>query len=496
MWYRYYFRHTLYTYAVIVLLELLSLYAYFLADMQPVVLGFVGIAVFLIALKSLSMGFAILVAELIIDSKGHLFTADVGGVDISLRLVLFLAVFFAWSVVSLYKKRLSIRRTKLFLPFMGLLFVLMLEVMNAMLRNHPLTDIFLDANGYLFFGLLFVVPDALQKWDDVKKTLAVALGAWIATLTKTFGLLFVFSHAMQSEMSLLYRWTRVTGVAEITRTPDNAYRIFLQSHIYALPILFAVILYFAYRGVRPLEPKKFGMMLLATTAMAIILLSGSRSFWYAGIVSLGLLWAYLLVVERIGIKKIAASFSALLISVVFGFGLLQATVFFPFPHEQTITGASKLLRSRATTVDAASSSRFALLKPLVSASLEQPLIGQGFGTTITYATHDPRALENNEDGMYTTYSFEWGWLDVALKFGAVGTAVVLYLLLLIGKKALALYAISRGDLQKTVAGALAISVLSVAAIHALTPYVNHPLGIGILVLAAGVGLLPDNQKTS
>ena len=31
----------------------------------------------------------------------------------------------------------------------------------------------------------------------------------------------------------------------------------------------------------------------------------------------------------------------------------------------------------------------------------------GFGTSVTYETSDPRALETNPDGLFTTYSFEW-----------------------------------------------------------------------------------------
>ena len=59
---------------------------------------------------------------------------------------------------------------------------------------------------------------------------------------------------------------------------------------------------------------------------------------------------------------------------------------------------------------------------------QEPFFGQGYGATVTYLSQDPRVLENNPSGLYTTYAFEWGYLDIWLKLGIGG--IIAYLLLL------------------------------------------------------------------
>jgi len=55
-------------------------------------------------------------------------------------------------------------------------------------------------------------------------------------------------------------------------------------------------------------------------------------------------------------------------------------------------------------------------------------LAYGFGKELTYQSNDPRVLQNHPDGLYTTYAFEWGYLDIALKIGVVGLLVYLALI--------------------------------------------------------------------
>ena len=55
-------------------------------------------------------------------------------------------------------------------------------------------------------------------------------------------------------------------------------------------------------------------------------------------------------------------------------------------------------------------------------------MGRGFGATVTYQTRDPRILADNGSGEYTTYAFEWGWLDIWLKLGIFGLAAYFLLI--------------------------------------------------------------------
>jgi O-antigen ligase len=111
----------------------------------------------------------------------------------------------------------------------------------------------------------------------------------------------------------------------------------------------------------------------------------------------------------------------------------------------------------------------------VSAS---PLWGKGFGTTVTYVTSDPRITLSTTDGKYTTYAFEWGWLDLWLKTGLIGVLGYLWLFYMLLSDCYRL--MRRGD-SRALAVGLSLSALGV--LHFFTPYLNHPLGFSYLILA-------------
>ena len=114
------------------------------------------------------------------------------------------------------------------------------------------------------------------------------------------------------------------------------------------------------------------------------------------------------------------------------------------------------------------------LKPLWQAISQHPLIGSGFGTSLTYQTNDPRIVPTTAgaSGEFTTYAFEWGYLDMILKFGLIG--LIIYLLL-ITKILCRLYNL-RPDFFLALIALLAVNVFS--------PYLNHPLGIGFIILSS------------
>jgi O-antigen ligase len=105
-----------------------------------------------------------------------------------------------------------------------------------------------------------------------------------------------------------------------------------------------------------------------------------------------------------------------------------------------------------------------------------PILGSGFGTTVTYQTSDPRLLRQNPDGRYTTYAFEWGWLDIWLKLGFFG---------LLAHLSLFIWIIAAGYKKNTwLSIGLGVGLLLIIAVSVFTPYSNHPLGIGFLFFAA------------
>jgi O-antigen ligase len=106
-------------------------------------------------------------------------------------------------------------------------------------------------------------------------------------------------------------------------------------------------------------------------------------------------------------------------------------------------------------------------------------LGHGFHQTVTYQSSDPR-IKNaaNPQGWLTTDTFELAYLDMLLKFGIIGLAsflaALLFLLFSLGKN----YFSNPCSIQ-----VLPWLILALLITHSFTPYLNHPLGIGLVLTA-------------
>jgi hypothetical protein len=98
---------------------------------------------------------------------------------------------------------------------------------------------------------------------------------------------------------------------------------------------------------------------------------------------------------------------------------------------------------------------------------------------VTYKTSDPRILSTNPDGMYTTYAFEWGWLEHWVKFGVFGFLLMTVIIYRIGRRIL------ESSIPDWIRYGMFASLLGLAAVHVFSPFLNHPLGFGFLLFAEG-----------
>ncbi|MBI4281827.1 O-antigen ligase family protein, partial [Candidatus Uhrbacteria bacterium] len=210
------------------------------------------------------------------------------------------------------------------------------------------------------------------------------------------------------------------------------------------------------------------------------LLSFSRSFWVAGIISLGMLFL-LACAQRISFRSFLARMGAFMCVAIAAVALVWVTMNFPYPR--TAGGSfTSLLEDRATaTQESGIGSRWSLLPPLLTRIAEHPFVGSGFGATVTYRSSDPRIVASSARGnnFYTTYAFEWGYLDLWLKFGLIGIFFYGIVLWRIGT--------SLWRLQEYgwLLGLVALLVTNI-----FSPYLNHPLGIGYLLLCVAVCFVP------
>ena len=130
--------------------------------------------------------------------------------------------------------------------------------------------------------------------------------------------------------------------------------------------------------------------------------------------------------------------------------------------------------------EAALVSRWLLLPEIIKEIRQNPISGQGFGATVTYTSRDPRILENEASGLYTTYAFEWGYLDIWLKIGFLGLIAYLFLMYKIIYTNIVAGLKSDGEIYLGIAA----SCLFLAIVNIFTPYLNHPLGIGFITASS------------
>jgi O-antigen ligase len=282
-------------------------------------------------------------------------------------------------------------------------------------------------------------------------------------------------------------------VGEITDMKNGFFRVFIQSQIFELVAIFILVLFIAYLFNLPRTKDAmnrvstavrknlvFYSSLLFISCFAIVL-GLSRSFWAAGFGTGFFLIGFMIFRFRLKWKAIIASLSLLAIAGVASVGIVNYAL-----------GAK--VNNRVNASDPAASSRWKMLPPLMSAIKVRPIIGSGLGKTITYQSDDPRFKnEKNPEGWLTTYALEWGYLDFILKFGIIGTGLYLWFLGYVAWEGWKLTKISPplpemglGGEGVIIAGGFLLGLIAVYATHMLSPYLNHPLGIGYVMVSVGV----------
>ena len=465
----------------IVILELLSALGYFYPIIGTIATVIGLLAVLWLTIRRLEWGFYVLAIDLLIGAKGYLLSLSLGGFQLSWRIgiwLIIMAVWFVQLIWAIYRHQawplIWWQRLKTS-GWLMLLAMLVWGIANALLRGNQMGNIFFDANGWLFW-LIFLPILSVSVWSLKHLTAVVSAGLlWL--VAKTSFLLYAFSHFSPALQALLYRWIRDTQVGEITKMSAQFYRVFSQSQVYLL-IFLAIVAWQLARLLPPANWLKWligraGVLWLVILSLGFlpIIIGFSRSFWF-GLVVIGL-FLVVVVWRRYRWPVVWRWSLTLLLAGLLSLAMILAVVRFPWPRPQLSFNAGDILEERLGDLDneAGASSRWSLLPKMAQAIRQAPLQGQGFGATITYRSSDPRVLENDASGYYTTYAFEWGWLDIVLKFGLLLAIWYFFWLARAG------WQVWR---YKAVGESLAIGLVVLAAVHFFSPYLNHPLGIGYL----------------
>jgi hypothetical protein len=476
--------------AIFLAAEILSFFSFSHPLLNQAVLTAIALGVFVLSFYRLEYGLLAVLAELFIGSMGHLFFLDYGGHIIGLRIALWLAVLSVFIIKLFYqafKKQAGDSYWSSFRNFSGRNYFLilgafvLLSVINGLWRGHEYGLVFADFNAWIYFSLLgpIIAVYGGSDRDRLRRLYNLFLAAAIWLSLKTLILLFVFTH--DSGLSAdIYLWLRKTLVGEMTPTKTGWPRIFIQGQIFSA-IAFLCVFWLnqaKFKWREFFHRSNITALIIAALFLSSVLISFSRSFWVALVGSLA---ASGLVVWRISSFRRALS-SLLWLAVVGLSSFLMMYLVVAWPYFQSSSGnfGSDFLERVSNGNEAALASRWSLLPVLAQEIKKEPFLGQGYGATVTYFSRDPRILQNNPSGEYTTYAFEWGYLDLWLKLGLLGLSAYLWLLFRLLSSGL------RKGIKETdyLTFGLTSGLLFLMITNAFTPYLNHPLGIGFLLLAS------------
>ncbi len=443
----------------------------------------------------LEYGFLILLSELFIGSMGHTFFINLLAGQLPLRIALWLsfmfvfAVKFVWQFCQVKTDRKYFQNLKSFgfSPyFLGLFIFMAIALVNGIMRGQAPANIFSDFNSWLFF--LLIIPAVAiyggQEEGKIKRLQTVFIAAAIWMSLKTLIFLYIFTHntAIAPEV---YNWLRRTLNGEMTATTAGWPRIFIQGQIYT-GVAFFLTLWVSqaeFKFKQIFQRKNIWLLALAALFMSSLIISFSRSFWMGLLAAAGL--SIVLIWRIYSFKKVLISAAWMLLSFVGSFIIIYAVAAFPYIYRTNFQAS--LLDRVSNGGESAITSRWSLLPVLMKEIMKEPVFGQGYGATITYQSSDPRVLQNNPDGQYTTYAFEWGYLDLWLKMGFLGVASYLLLIVM-----LIIANIRQGIRAKQFwYFGLAAALVFLAITNVFTPYLNHPLGIGMIIICSC--LIPINK---
>ncbi len=493
-------------------MESLSFLVHLNPWLDPYAFATISIIFLVIAYRSLGLGLLIAFSELLIGSKGgYLFASIVMGHEISIRMSFWFILMLIWSYDAgreiISKKTNPFRFPNITVwkyPMMILAGFFAISLLIAIMTKNPYGLIFADANAYLYYLIIFPVIKFIKNLDEEQKplllqralcTISIVI-SWISI--KSLLILFLFSHRLDFFNGLLYVWIRQSGVGEITQMAGGFYRVFFQSHIFLIIYLVTALFWLAWSYLRT-GPKIFNGITVRLVTISLVLatattiISMSRSNWVGLIVSLACLAVYTF--WRFRIKGTLVLLASIVTLSLASYLLIITLIRFPYPRPVGGFDANDILQDRASELseEAGVSSRWKLLPVLGEKIKEAPLLGSGFGETVTYTSDDPRVRSQNPDGLYTTYAFEWGWLETWIKLGLLGTSAYIWLiftsLCFFFKKAKSQHA------DEYLAIGLAIGLVTIGAINFFSPYLNHPLGIGFILIAIlAQHLVPESQK--
>jgi hypothetical protein len=495
----------------------LSFLGYVFPILNNIIFWLIFFITLALSLKKIEYGTFILLTELFIGVKGYLFSFNIGGFVLSLRIALFILVFLIWFFRK-SEKKIKFTETVYFPAYAFLTAFILIGIVTALINGNSIRNIFFDVNGYFYFALAFLLFDTLIDKEKIKTLFKIFIAASfaISILTLFISLEFTLfhqnarpdkagslsyefaeeeeqekeaediSHGITAKSELeskeafrdirgvwIFRWTKDTGVGEITYIGGGLFRYFTPAQIYSL---FTIIILLFY-----LLKQKFSLKLIRENIWLItiivfsslaLLIGFSRSLWIGGFASFIFLLFFL--PWKKSLKIVLSSIGMLFFLIIIAGTLLTPLYDIMADRINSIINPSE---------QSSAISRINLITPVFEKIKANPILGSGFGTVIQYKSVVP-----GHAGILKVFAFEWSYLDTITEIGILGLIMYLWFIWKIFKNGFHLnsefkskFSSREFNYKYLIVGLLA-TLFGLVITNITTPYLNHPLGIGYLLI--------------
>lgn len=427
---------------------------------SPVLQGAIAIAMLaalvFVFFRNPKIAWWMVAGEFFLGGIGQFF--ELGG--LALRTLLAGAFLLLWFTRSILKKRntpYALCPKPYTLSIMTILASAVVAALLGLARMHPLRLVFADLLPFVFLLLIFPTREFLDREKD-KSHLAILVKAFIAgSAVFSIFTLSVFSLGLSEIQSPYYKWFRDIGGGKITDVGNRFFRIVLPEHILLPPALLFMVANWMRRNSKSASQHLTVHISQLTTSVLLwpfilaaipFLLNVSRTFILAYVA--GLLFLLLFFEFRAWWKPAVGSIAAM--AILFGLIHIIASRGASLGLELFDARFYGILRPET---EMSSAKRRAILPALAEKIKEYPLLGAGLGDTVAYRDPATGHIE-------TTRHFEWGYLELWIKLGAMG---FLGFILLSGILLCRLFQTKQSEFFSPFASLLAMTAISPAMFH-------------------------------
>jgi len=413
-------------------------------------------------------GWYMVLGEILLGGSGHYLEFF----GLSVRTVFIHTFLFLWIVHSFGDKTIRPRLHiphRLFFFLIPIFFFAIVSTILGIVNGHTIQHIFQDALPFSFLLLL------LPAYEEVKSEQTQAYLARLLAVFLIGGAIISLSAFLWYSADIgsvhdgFYTWFRDSALGKITYIGSDFFRIVLPEHILVVPLVL-LISSLLMRN----ESHNQYWRLMVGAGLLTMALNMSRTYMVALVVGFIVLkWKHL------WRRWIPVTIGALAMLAIF-----LTSLSFGASGEKTFGWemiGGRFLSIVHPSTEISTYTRMSLFKPIFHVIQAHPLIGSGFGQTISF--YVPSLAQT-----LTSTNFGWGYLEMWAKLGFFGLAsfmlAVVFLLYDISYSV-----ISLSDYQDFYVGVLA-GVVALLVINVTDPALFQTFGLLYLIFAIVVASKP------